>query len=85
MVHIVNFKIDFLDIPPNVNLFMSKTRFSGPNSANLSSDGEILLKPGSYTSFPTIQLKKCAAAGAQEISRIGPQRVVDPVPPQFSY
>ena len=30
VVHIVNFKIDFLDFPPNVYLFMSKTR-SRPN------------------------------------------------------
>ena len=79
VVHIINFKIDFLGFAPNVNLFMPKTRFSGPNFENPGPYDEISLKPGSCTSFPTIPLKKCSAAGVQEISRFEPQMVVDPV------
>ena len=54
-------------------------RFFGPSSENPGPYDEISLKPGSYTSFPTIPLKKYAAAGGHEISRFEPQMVVDPV------
>ena len=53
-------------------------RFSGPNCEIPGPYDEISLKP-SYTSFPTIPLKKYAAAGGHEISRFEPQMVVDPV------
>ena len=61
------------------NPYLAKMRFFGPNCEIPGPYDEISLKPGSYTSLPTIPLKKCAAAGVQEISRFEPQMVVDPV------